>query len=392
MHVECSSARQRFGGRRGGWKIARARPGLDGRGPRSRRKSRARHGRKTRSRDRTEAMTKMFNDTAAATAVSATTTTLAQKSPVILLFAFGVAGNLFALFVLARSRRAAGNERCAFLLRCLATNDGIGLAGMLAIIVANVFWPYIRNELWTCRVLALWRFFGLGSGCVAVAMAIERWLALTRPSFYRTNITCILLKRIVFKLWLGIFCLVCMPFFGFGIYYVEGAEKCSRVRDAKEPLDVVYAYLHFGIGMIFCTVIVYMTLDITRVLCSKNSTFNNLNKFNSVKRIGNGEVATLTRREEKKFTWISLSLCIIFVLCWIPQMVSIPLTNFVQNQDSRQLKLFNKIADFLLALHLTVDPYVFVVQLLWKRTKRMTDEETNNSERTSCNASLLPSI
>jgi hypothetical protein len=49
----------------------------------------------------------------------------------------------------------------------------------------SVQWPSTKNNVWSCRIRVLWRFFGLGSGCVAIVMAVERWLALTKPFFYQ---------------------------------------------------------------------------------------------------------------------------------------------------------------------------------------------------------------
>lgn len=49
-------------------------------------------------------------------------------------------------------------------------------------------------------------------------------------------------------LWLGVLCLVCSPFFGFGLYWDKTELQCKRYRNGKKPLDVVYAYLYFSYG------------------------------------------------------------------------------------------------------------------------------------------------
>ncbi|CAI6368102.1 unnamed protein product [Macrosiphum euphorbiae] len=100
------------------------------------------------------------------------------------LYAFGIFGNLLALFILHRTR-SSSNQKHGFMLRCLATNDCIALTGMLVQMFVSVCWPGTRNNVWSCRIRVLWRFFGLGSGCVAIVMAVERWLALTKPFFYQ---------------------------------------------------------------------------------------------------------------------------------------------------------------------------------------------------------------
>lgn len=95
----------------------------------------------------------------------------------------GVVGNIAALCIL---RGQARNRRHALMLRCLAANDLVALLGMLVQLYLRQFLPcYLYSEFWFCVVRVLWRIFGLGSGCVAIVMAIERWLALTHPFFYQ---------------------------------------------------------------------------------------------------------------------------------------------------------------------------------------------------------------
>lgn len=99
-------------------------------------------------------------------------------------YTIGIFGNLMALFILHRTR-SSSNQKHGFMLRCLATNDCIALTGMLVLMFVGMYWPETKTNVWSCRFRVLWRFFGLGSGCVAIVMAVERWLALTKPFFYQ---------------------------------------------------------------------------------------------------------------------------------------------------------------------------------------------------------------
>ncbi|XP_025415020.1 prostaglandin E2 receptor EP4 subtype [Sipha flava] len=305
----------------------------------------------------------MSNATAAMSSPDSTT---AGKSPSFLILAMltvGVCGNLLALFVLSRIRNNL-DRRHKFLLRCLATNDCVAVAGMLAATIVRTAWPQTVNNVWTCRQIVLWRFFGLGSGCVAVLMAVERWLAITRPFFYQKYITESILKRITIVLWLTVLCLVCAPFFGFGIYWNDNLKKCSRIRDAKESLDVIYAYVFFSFGVVLCIVITCSNLDVIIALCTKERNNHiNLNKVNADTSSG-ALVRNVDRNnEERLFSWLMLFLCVSFVVCWLPQLLSIPLAQFFQN--AAKLNVFYKIADLLLVLHFSLDPYLYVLQQ-WK--------------------------
>ena len=69
------------------------------------------------------------------------------------------------------------------MLRCLIGNDLTALLGSLVQMYVRLYLPN-PNEKWLCVSRVLFRVFGLGSGCVALVMAVERWLALTHPFVY----------------------------------------------------------------------------------------------------------------------------------------------------------------------------------------------------------------
>ena len=101
---------------------------------------------------------------------------------ITLVFFIGVAGNIAALWILYRSARTR-NKKHVLMLRCLAVNDLVAEVGMFTVITLQKY--ELVPIYWRCVGFVLLRAFGLGSGCVAFVMALERWVALTRPFYYQ---------------------------------------------------------------------------------------------------------------------------------------------------------------------------------------------------------------
>ncbi|XP_042863011.1 uncharacterized protein LOC122247639 [Penaeus japonicus] len=79
-------------------------------------------------------------------------------------------------------RRRTGKQ--TLMLRCLALNDLVALLGSFVLMNMHLYLP-VANSRWFCMLRVIWRAFGLGSGCVALVMALERWLSLTHPFTYQ---------------------------------------------------------------------------------------------------------------------------------------------------------------------------------------------------------------
>lgn len=137
--------------------------------------------------------------------------------------------------------------------------------------------------------------------------------------FYFQHVTHKLIKRAIFSLWLTALFLVCLPFTGFGLYY---QSKCVRYRIASEPSDIAYAFLMFTFGCLLCLVIVGCNLAVVQALCRMGR--------NSMAHCGRTTVRKDSRElsfnhttpEELSFAKLMVVLCIFFVVCWVPQMVS----------------------------------------------------------------------
>ncbi|RZF43657.1 hypothetical protein LSTR_LSTR009254 [Laodelphax striatellus] len=227
----------------------------------------------------------------------------------------GLAGNAAALAILCRGSWQPRNALHRLMLRCLAANDLTALLGMALQMHLQLYVPGIAQQLWFCRFRVLWRIFGLGSGCVAIVMAVERWFALTRPFFYQKYITLRVIRRAIFSLWAG---------------------------------------------TLLCVCIVCCNLAVMRALCRTNRSSKKQRVL--TRRISRNQSLSYDActREELAFARLMAILCVVFVLCWMPQMISIPMAQM--NPNSYLSKMFFRTADILMALHFTLDPYIYVLQ------------------------------
>ncbi|XP_046751776.1 prostaglandin E2 receptor EP2 subtype isoform X1 [Diprion similis] len=296
-----------------------------------------------------------------------------------LVYIAGVVGNISALVILF-SRDKRRNRKHLLMLRCLATNNLVALLGMLIQMNLTLYVEDAETRIF-CALRVVWRFFGLFSGCVAIVMAVERWLALTRPFVYQKQVTYPVIVRCIILLWFvsGILCF--MPFVGFGDYYKQGIApdykngNCLRYRDAKHTEDIAYAYVFFFFGTVLCLSIVWCNLAVSRALCRlsrRSAVIRRVSRASSRAKpllsIATGPPSeVVATAEERAFSRLMAMLSITFVICWMPQMISIPLAQYSPTIGQEQVivrKLifaFYVIADILLCVHFTLDPYIYVL-------------------------------
>ncbi|XP_046491705.1 prostaglandin E2 receptor EP2 subtype isoform X1 [Neodiprion pinetum] len=296
-----------------------------------------------------------------------------------LVYIAGVVGNISALVILF-SRDKRRNRKHLLMLRCLATNNLVALLGMLVQMHLTLYVEDAETRIF-CALRVVWRFFGLFSGCVAIVMAVERWLALTRPFVYQKQVTYPVIVRCIILLWFvsGILCF--MPFAGFGDYYQQGSApdykngKCLRYRDAKNVEDIAYAYVFFFFGTVLCLSIVWCNLAVSRALCRlsrRSAVIRRVSRASSRAKpllsIATGPPSeVVATAEERAFSRLMAMLSITFVICWMPQMISIPLAQYSPSIGQERVIVgkfifaFNMIADILLCIHFTLDPYIYVL-------------------------------
>ncbi|XP_070168940.1 prostaglandin E2 receptor EP3 subtype isoform X3 [Polyergus mexicanus] len=283
---------------------------------------------------------------------------LVSQFVLTLVYITGVIGNVSALVILFH-RDKRRNRKHLLMLRCLATNDLVALLGMLVQMYVTIYVGNVMSMRIFCSLRVVWRLFGLFSGCVAIVMAAERWLALTRPFVYQKQVTYPVIVRCMLALWLVALAMTSLPVMGFGLYYKS--ERCVRYREATEPSDVAYAYVWF----------VFVSRALSRLSRRAGSLRRICRASSRAKPLltiagppNRPEAATT---EEKAFARLMAVLSISFVICWMPHMISIPLAQFAMRLPQtaiairKFIRIFHTIADILLCIHFTLDPYIYVL-------------------------------
>lgn len=114
---------------------------------------------------------------------------------VIPLLVVGVLFNLLALCVLSRTWSRT-NKRYVFLLCCQFAQDSLWLSCHLILYVMLLLWPDAFAVQFACKYRLVLVFCNLSTCSVIFLMAVERWMALTKPFFYHiVRITVVSSKR-----------------------------------------------------------------------------------------------------------------------------------------------------------------------------------------------------
>ncbi|KAF7404044.1 hypothetical protein HZH68_006838 [Vespula germanica] len=296
--------------------------------------------------------------------------TFISQAVLTLVYITGVIGNVSALVILFH-RDKRRNRKHLLMLRCLASNDLVALLGMLVQMYISIYVAGVTSNRAFCSLRVVWRLFGLFSGCVAIVMAAERWLALTRPFVYQKQVTYPVIVRCMLALWLAALSLTSLPVLGFGLYYKD--DHCVRYREATEPTDIAYAYVWFVFGTLLCLSIVWCNLAVSRALGTLGRRAGALRRISRASSrakplltVTGPTPEVVATAEERAFARLMAVLSISFVVCWMPQMISIPLAQFSMTLTTRWtlkkcIHAFHIVADILLCVHFTLDPYIYVL-------------------------------
>lgn len=269
-------------------------------------------------------------------------------------FSIGIFGNLAALYILYKWIRAR-NRKHILMLNFLAINDLVSVLGMFIMIILDQNEILDRHTI--CKGYVMMRAFGLSSGSIALIMAIERWIALTKPFLYQQLITyqslfrCLVFTWIISTIWTQ------LPLFGFGLYYKDG--ECLRYRDATEFHDRIYAFLYFVVGTTMLLTISILDMLLVWTLSRINSNRKILIRRISKSTMGDNMITQKRTPEEIAFSKLMCILCISFVVCWAPQMICVPLIQFYGKK--KWVVFLSHMADMLMAIYFTLDPYIYVL-------------------------------
>ncbi|XP_004601797.1 prostaglandin D2 receptor [Sorex araneus] len=200
------------------------------------------------------------------------------------LFSTGLLGNLLALGLLARSglgscppRSKHRSPSVFYVLVCgLTVTDLLGKSLVSPFVLVS----YAQNrslrglapgaDSSVCHTFAFFMtFFGLASTMQLLAMALECWLSLGHPFFYRRHIT--LRRGALVAPAVSAFCLAfcALPFAGFGkfVQYCPGTWCFFQmVHEERSPSVLVYSVLYASLMALLILAIVLCNLSAMRNL------------------------------------------------------------------------------------------------------------------------------
>ncbi|KPJ10684.1 Prostacyclin receptor [Papilio machaon] len=312
-------------------------------------------------------------------------------------YAVGIVGNAAAIVALRRGERRVRNRKHLLLLTSLAANDLVALVGMMCAMVVSEQVPGARNTRAYCAARVLLRVFGVGSVCIAVTMALERYLALTRPFLYQKQVTYYVIRTALLVSWAWAAALTCAPVLGLGLYYDEANRCCTRYRNAVTPVDFAYAVFYVAFGTLLCAVLVYCNLAVIRALYAitlGGGTVRRVSRTSCRRQAGRPPGAppaphNAATAEEVAFSRLMATLSVLFMICWLPQMVTSALYLALGPASWGRLASLGALSDVLMLLNYVLDPVLYVLMrqrrlLSWPLCFKRNHKTSTESMKTSC--------
>ncbi|XP_047986597.1 prostaglandin E2 receptor EP4 subtype [Leguminivora glycinivorella] len=281
----------------------------------------------------------------------------------------GIVGNGVAIVCLRKGEKRVRNRKHLLLLTSLASNDIVALVGMMASMLVAEAIPWVSATRAYCAIRVVLRVFGIGSVCIAVTMALERYLALTRPFLYQKQVTYYVIRTALLAGWFWAAVLTCAPVLGLGLYYNESTGGCMRYRQAVETIDIVYAWTYVAFGTLLCIILVYCNLAVIRALYEISAprgapVMRRVSKSSCRQRAAvpaSESHHNPATAEEVAFSRLMATLSVLFMICWLPQMITSSLYLSLNPRYWPRLAPLAAISDLLMLLNYVLDPVLYVL-------------------------------
>lgn len=202
-----------------------------------------------------------------------------------------------------------------------------------------------------CRVIAseyLLFYFGFGSVLTVTAIAIERWLAISRPFYYKKNVTT---KRI--KIFIGILWFLCI-FIPIDVilqteYNSNTSSPCQWNQFAMHQPGTT-TFLLLEILRLFLPILITLVCytDIARRVLYPN-------KINTLAHASRRKT-TVQHRTKRKVTIMAATSALVFILCWLPN--EIYFTLMALNRSAYDIKTI-RITKTLIILSSSLSPFIY---------------------------------
>ncbi|XP_063015421.1 prostaglandin D2 receptor [Melospiza melodia melodia] len=290
--------------------------------------------------------------------------------PSSVLFSAGLLGNVLALLLLGQHRRRSRSSPggrpprvSAFyvLVTALAVTDLLGKCLISPMVLAAYAYnrslsqlgPPVRGEEQPgvlCQLFAfLMAFFGLAPTLLLLAMALECWLSLGHPYFYRRHLT----RRLGAALGpaaAGLCALFCaLPLLGFGepMQYCPGTWCFIRMAGGGPG--------RLGFPVLYASLMGLLVLAI--VACNVSSMRQLYGMARRQPRRGTGPGPAAPHMEELDHLVLLALMTVLFTVCSLPLIIRAYMgafaADFNENADLSALRF--------LSVNSIVDPWVFII-------------------------------
>lgn len=238
------------------------------------------------------------------------------------MFASGVAGNVLALIVLARSSRETKKRAFYRLVGALAFTDFLGTCATSPVTLA----VYANNLKWLggmplCNYESFMLIFaGCSTISIICAMSLDRFVSICHPFVYDKYVTSRRTNGGLLTIWLFAACMGLLPIIGLGENVIQfPGTWCFFTFTSSKVKNQIFAYSYAAICLIAIFVTGVSNMFVTGMLL----------KMKRRSRQTRAVCYTCTRRQSKETQMLILMVGIIaiFTTCWGPFLVK----HFVSN-------------------------------------------------------------
>lgn len=229
--------------------------------------------------------------------------------------ALGLSSNLFAFVVLLKTfRRNHSRSRSSFLIfLCgLVVTDFMGLLVTGSIVVTfhvtQFNWRRLDPHCHFCNFMGMSMvFYGLCPLLLGAAMAVERFVGITRPFARSTNMSKSRAFSMVLMVWTFAGCVALLPLLGVGSYHMQMPGSWCFLNISSLGSDLVFSLLFSLVGLL--SIAVSFLLNTVSVV--------------TLIKVCCGQDSTQRRRDYEVEMMVQLILIMVIAsICWCPLLVS----------------------------------------------------------------------
>ncbi|CAF4957067.1 unnamed protein product [Pieris macdunnoughi] len=275
---------------------------------------------------------------------------LAQTNPIVNIdigSAFGILVNLVAfVFIIFGNKVKSAKQK--LLLTILTLNNAAALIALLCAQLLYQLSPSASKSRYYCALYVVGRMFGINGGCTDVVIAIDRFFAIRNPILYFHRITTSTIRKLLGTILLLASLFTLAPVMGLGAYYNAEKESCISFNGATNDLDYAYGIAFVIFGFSIC---------ITLVLCNIG-VVTTLSKYTLSKKSMKSD-----EKQEVVFSKLIVAISIIFIICWLPHLITDALYLALEDITSKSLWNFKKFANLLILLNFILSPIIQMFML-----------------------------